>query len=101
MTHIAKAIGGGEEIREPLAPDTHSERPRLLIEDCNPDRTVAALPDILAATSGLYDRDVPVRLAFDQMQRGTVAQVMTPDALVLMTHAVCRPYVLRAMGIRA
>ena len=30
------------------------------------------------------------------MQRGTVAQVMTPDALVLMAHTICRPYVLKA-----
>ena len=38
---------------------------------------------------------VPVRLAFDKIQGGTVAQVMTPDALVLMSHIVCRPYVLK------
>jgi hypothetical protein len=37
-----------------------------------------------------------VRLAVDQMQRGIVAQVMTPDALVLMAHAMCRPYVVKA-----
>ena len=35
-------------------------------------------------------------LAFDQIQRGTVAQIMTPDALVLMSHTVCRPYALKA-----
>jgi hypothetical protein len=72
------------------------QKPRLLIEDCNPDQTVAALRDILSAADVLYDRGVPVRLAFDQIQRSTVAQSMSPDALVLMTHAVCRPYVLKA-----
>jgi hypothetical protein len=71
------------------------QKPRLLIEDCNPDRTVAALRDILSEAGRLYDRGVPVRLAFDQIQRGTVAQPMSPDALVLMTHEVCRPYVLK------
>ena len=70
-------------------------KPRLLVEACNPDRTVSAQRDILAAAGKLFDRGVPVRLAFDQMQRGTVAQVMTPDALMLMAHAVCRPYVLK------
>ena len=35
----------------------------------------------LAGAGGLYDRGVPVRLAFDQIQRGTVAQMMTPDGL--------------------
>lgn len=93
---IAEAIEAAEEIQEPLPPSLLGEKPRLLIEDCNPDRTVAGLRDILVAGSVLYDRGVPVRLAFDQMQGGTVAQVMTPDALVLMAHAVCRPYVLKA-----
>jgi hypothetical protein len=77
----------------------HDERienkPRLLVEDCNPDRTVSALRDIVAKVGGLYDRGVPVRLAFDQMQRGMVAQVMSPDAFVLIAHAVCRPYLIK------
>ena len=64
----------------------------MLVENWNPDLTVAALRDILAEAGGLYDRGVPVRLAFDQIQKGTVAQVMTPHALVLMAHRVCRPY---------
>ena len=67
-----------------------------MVENCNPDQTVAALRDLLAGAGGLYDRGVPVRLAFDQIQRGTVAQIMTPDALVLMAHTICRPYVLKA-----
>ena len=93
---IVNAIESAEEIRDPLIAETLGQKPRLLIEDCNPDRTIAALRDTLSAAGGLYDRGVPVRLAFDQIQRGTVAQVMTPDALVLMAHAVCRPYVLKA-----
>ena len=79
-----------------LQHDERSEnKPRLLVEDCNPDRTVSALRDIVAKVGGLYDRGVPVRLAFDQMQRGIVAQVMSPDAFVLMAHAVCRPYLIK------
>ena len=66
-----------------------------MIEKCNPDHTVSALRDILARAGGLYDRGVPVRLAFDQIQGGAVAQVMTPDALMLMAHRVCRPYVVK------
>ncbi len=38
---------------------------------------------------------MPVRLAFDQIQRGTVAQVITPDGLVLKAHTVCRLRVLK------
>jgi hypothetical protein len=54
------------------------------------------LRDILAAGGELFDRGLPVRLAFDQTQQGSVAQVMTADALVLMAHTLCRPYVLKA-----
>jgi len=61
---IVNAIERAEEIRDPPIAKTLGQKPRLLIEDCNPDRTVA--------------------------------QVMTPDALVLMAHTVCRPYVLKA-----
>jgi hypothetical protein len=75
---IVDAIEAAEEV-QPLLPSP-TEKPRLLIEHCNPDRTVAGLRDIFAAAQGLYDRGVPVRLAFDQMQRGTVAQVMTAGA---------------------
>ena len=66
------------------------------MERCSPDRTVARLRDMLANGGALYDRGVPVRLAFDKQHQGTVAHVMTPEAIVLMAHQVCRPYVLKA-----
>jgi hypothetical protein len=88
---ISFASRSGTERERPRA-----DKPRLLIEDCNPDRTVAALRDVLAGVGVLYDRGVPVRLAYDQLQRGVVAQVISPDALVLIAHRVCRPYVLKA-----
>jgi hypothetical protein len=91
---IVEAIEAAEEVQPPLP--SPSKKPRLLIEHCSPDRTVAGLRDIFAAAQGLYDRGVPVRLAFDQMQRGTVAQVMTADSVVLKAHQACRPYVVKA-----
>ncbi|WP_157788360.1 hypothetical protein [Bradyrhizobium japonicum] len=90
---IAKLIACAEEIRAPSSSCIVGTKPRLLVENCNPDLTVAALRDALAAAGGLFERAVPVRLAFDQIQRGTIAQIMTPDALVLKAHTVCRPYV--------
>ena len=54
-----------------------------------------ALRDLLARTGELYDRGVPVRLAHDQSQDGVVAQVLTPDVLVLTAHRFCRPYSLK------
>lgn len=92
---IAEAINNAEEIRDQSIRESRLQKPRLLIENCNPDHTVGKLRDILADTDGLYDRGLPVRLAFDQMQRGAVAQVMTPDSLVLLAHSVCRPYILK------
>jgi hypothetical protein len=95
-SHIAQAVDGAEEIGVASLGDDAAQRPRLLIEDCDPNRTVAALRDILAGTGRLYERGVPVRLVFDQILQGTVAQPMTPDGLVLMAHEVCRPYVRKA-----
>ena len=60
-----------------------------------PTVPLPALRDILVDAGGLYDRGVPVRLAYDKTENGTVAQVMTPDILVLMAHQVCRPYSLK------
>jgi hypothetical protein len=91
-----------QRVSEPAEPSSrerqdwvHTEKPRLLVENPSPDQTVAALRDRLASAGGLYDRGVPVRLAFDQIQRGTVAQIMTPEALVLKAHTICRPYMLK------
>jgi hypothetical protein len=92
---IVKVINDAEELYKPAKSEEQGEKPRLLVDNCNPDQTVAALRDLLASAGGLYDRGVPVRLAFDQIQRGTVAQIMTPDGLVLTAHTVCRPYVLK------
>jgi hypothetical protein len=92
---IAAAIESAEEVQGLLLTEPPDEKPRVLIENCNPDRSVAALRDILSRAGVLYDRGVPVRLTSDQMQGGTVAQVMTPDGLVLLAHQVCRPYALK------
>ncbi len=92
---IADIIAGAEEFREPPVVASPAQKPRLLIENCNPDRTVAALRDILATAGGLYDRGMPVRIAFDQIRRGVAAQRLTPDGLVLTAHSACRPYALK------
>lgn len=77
-----------------------SKKPRLHIDNVNPDTTVEALRDILAGAEGFYDRGVPVRLAYDQVQQGTVAQVITPDLLVLTAHKACRPYLIKTKDDR-
>ena len=68
---IVAAINNAEEVRDPNIAELSSKKPRLLVENTNPDRTVANLRDILAQVGGLYDRGVPVRLAFDQIQGKT------------------------------
>jgi hypothetical protein len=91
---IAEAIDGAEEVEDPVVGEM-SQKPRLLVDKSNPDQTVANLRDILADAGRLYDRGVPVRLAFDQIQKGTVAQMMTAYGIVLEAHRVCRPYALK------
>ncbi|NQW09428.1 MAG: hypothetical protein HQ481_06040 [Alphaproteobacteria bacterium] len=93
VNRIAAAIDSATEIGDPVTEPVGVRKPRLLIEHCDPDRTVAALRDILSSAGGLYDRGVPVRLATDQLQGGAVAQVITPDSLVRIAHATCRPFV--------
>lgn len=90
---IADTIAGAPEVEEI---DTNiGEKPRLLVEGWNPDQTVDAMRDILASTGVFYDRGVPVRLVMDQMQRGTVAQAMTADGIVLAVHRHARPFIRR------
>lgn len=94
---VIEAIERAEEVDDTIPFQARANnRPRLLIENADPDRTVASLRDILSAAGGLFDRGVPVRLVHDQIQGGTVAQIMTPELLILFAHSVCRPYVLKA-----
>src|SRR5262245_45239686 len=65
---VTAAIEAAEEICD-QGEDWIDEKPRLLIDVVNPDLTVAALRDVLANSSVLYERGVPVRLAFDQRRR--------------------------------
>ncbi len=88
---IAAAIDQAEEVTK-AAKEFAPPLQRLLVEAAHPDRTVARLRDILAATGQFYDRGVPVRLAVDQMHGGVVVQVVTPDVLKLLAHAACQPY---------
>jgi hypothetical protein len=49
----------------------------------------------LCATGRLFERGVPVRLVLDQLDGGMVAQVMSPDGLVLLAHEDCRPFAVK------
>jgi hypothetical protein len=69
--------------------------PRLLIENADPQRTVAALRDILAGSGELFDRGVPVRLVVSRDSKAVLAHNVTPDGLVMMAHQLTRPYALK------
>ena len=66
---VAAAIDAAEEMKGPVT-DEASPKPRLLVENCNPDVTVATVRDVLAEAGGYYNRGGPVRLAFDQSSEG-------------------------------
>ena len=92
----SKDVAPADGIGAPINQDGQATKPRLLIDDANPDRTVMALRDILASkTDRLFDRGVPVWIAFDKMLRGSVAHPLTPRMLVMKAHEVARPYKVR------
>ena len=93
---IAEIVAGAEEFVGLTSPADRSGKPRLQVESCNPHLTVAALRDILAHEGTLYDRGVPIHLTTDRRQGCVVAHPLTPDSVVLLAHAVCRPYLLRS-----
>jgi len=96
---ITAAIDAAEEVHDCIRSEV-PEKPRLFVDKANPDQTVYTLRDLLADTSQLYDRGIPVRLAFDQAEKGTRAQVITPYYLVLEAHRICRPWTMTKDGER-
>jgi hypothetical protein len=81
-------------INSPAKSEAH--KPRLKIEHTSPDRTVAELRRILANSGKIYDRGGPAVLAYDHAQGGHVASLLTPDALVMITHENSRPFSVKA-----
>ena len=55
-TSAAKVITPCKKTPEADVAELQRRKPRLLIEKCSPDRTVAALRDILKGSPDLYDR---------------------------------------------
>jgi hypothetical protein len=80
----------GEIARQP---DEKREKPRLRIDRSRPERTVSDLRDILAASGRLYERGMPVRVAFDRTLGGSIAHELNSYDLVLQAHFACQPYV--------
>jgi hypothetical protein len=80
-------------ISSPAKEDAH--KPRLKIEHTSPDRTVAELRRILANSGKIYDRGGPVAVAYDHAQGGHIASLLTPDALVMVTHETSRPFAVK------
>jgi hypothetical protein len=92
---ILATIEAAEEFSEAINSSSDSTKPRLLIEDCSPDLTVASMRDILARDPELFDRGGPVRLVSDPTQNNHTAHSTSPDGLVLKIHGVSRPYKLK------
>src|SRR5262245_52741459 len=91
---VAEAIHNAEEIFEPPL-GAGRQKPRILVDNSNPDLTVSAIRDVLAESGDLYDRGAPTRLVFDQRQNGYVAHVLTPENIVMAAHERCRPYKIK------
>ena len=91
--HVVEIIHAAEEIVE--VPEDPKVKPQLLIERADPNITVAALRDLHSKSGKFFDRGVPVILSADHLQGGVKAQAVTPERLILVTHDICRPYVIK------
>jgi hypothetical protein len=74
---------------------TSPDLPGLFVDTGNLPGTALALRDHLARRPMLFDRGVPVRLAFDPQRRGMAAEALTPHGVTREAHAACVPYVIR------
>jgi putative DNA primase/helicase len=79
--------------------ESDSTLPLLRVDSANPDRTVAAVGEILAQSGDVFERGAPVRIARDLNIDATVAHVLDPDGFVIAVHRHSRPYVLKE-GVR-
>jgi hypothetical protein len=91
-------LPAAERVPNNVVASMNGRKPRLLVDRANPHTTVAALRSVFARARITYERGVPVRLANDQLQGGFVAQELSPDAVVLLAHTVCRPFMLKLKG---
>jgi hypothetical protein len=73
---------------------TADARPRLLVDRINPNVTVAAMKDVLAHGGGVFERSAIVRIAEDK-DGNPIAHPLKPAAIVVATHRVSRPYVIK------
>ena len=93
---LSSMIENAEEISNSHTPiQVTSAKPRLHVDSCNPDRTLADLRAILASNSELFDRGGPVRLIKDPETGQLVASRLTADNVVLLTHQVSRPWSIK------
>lgn len=99
---IAELINGAEHTSASGASIPCSDlKPKLLIENTDPQRTIVALRDNLATEGTLFDRGVPVRLVTDHQTGIATARPITADALVMLAHTVTRPIIVKSKDGRA
>ena len=87
---VDEALGG----RMPGGADGPG-KPRLFMRAADPDVTVAALRDVLAATGYLFDRGMVVLVAHDRITGGRVAHPLSPESILRLAHQSCRPFTKR------
>ena len=89
---IAAAISSAEELTDEDNQQVNADKPRVLIDHLNPDRTVEGLRDVLASSGVLYERGAPSRLFFDPLKKCTASQRLNSDRLIVEAHRICRPF---------
>jgi hypothetical protein len=79
--------------------DAGAEKPTVLVDPLNPDRTVADIAVALAKSGRVFDRGLPVVVTEDKINGGAIADALTPASLQRLTHEVARPKKYAGKGV--
>jgi hypothetical protein len=68
-----------------------SDKPLLMVERHNPEKTLAALRNTIASAQALYERGLLVRPVYAQELGHTIALPVTANDVVRIAHELARP----------
>ncbi len=91
----AASSGDGDIDVSPLGPDPRG-RVDLFVRKSDLPETADDLASLLQNRPHLFERGGPARLIYDAQRNGLVVDALTVHAVVNETHAIARPYHLRA-----
>jgi hypothetical protein len=83
---VSEAINAAAFVASATVP-----KPQLIVHGGNLPATVYALRDLLAASSGLFDRGGPVQIIKPAGAKSPIAAPLTKHGVVMVAHRLCEP----------